>query len=524
MKSSQTFFLSAFVLLLAQGVVNAAGPAAVSPGDAQGAASVPGTPLMPGENWPLGTSSTTNPSTTNPSTTNPSTLGLTANSRPINSTGGPIPLGSQLTLKEAIAIALKYHPRLQEAADNTSAAQQQIGQARSYLGPQLFGAAQYLRSTDNGIGNASYYNPDGAFPRLSGTNHNLPANDTSQSADTSNNYMGGVMLSQFLVDFGRRHGFVSERQFEAAAAAADQELTELDLIFEVSQRYFAVLQAKRLTVVYEKAVEQRQYHLHEAQVKANAGLRPQLDTYVMEAEVERAQLHLVDARNGDEDAKVALDNALGLSDSAPAYQPVDILTYYPVTDSLHGLLDTAFRFRPDLAALQDQAKAMGAKIVQYNSDYYPTVNAVGGYSALGTGTPAANNFNAGIVITWPIFNSFLTTDQIAETRFRQHAILRAIEDLRQEVVLQVNTAFLNWQASLQRISRAEKTLAASRAELELAEKRYEAGLTSIIELEDAQRSYTADDAAYADALYGFSVTKATVDRATGRSLAEVQRR
>ncbi len=85
--------------------------------------------------------------------------------------------------------------------------------------------------------------------------------------------------------------------------------------------------------------------------------------------------------------------------------------------------------------------------------------------------------------------------------------------------MQVHTALLNWQASLQRISRAEKTLAASRAELELAEKRYEAGLTSIIELEDAQRSYTEDDAAYADALYGFSVTKAAVDRATGRSLA-----
>ncbi len=438
----------------------------------------------------------------------------------IDSSGAPIPAGSQLTLKEAIRIALKYHPRLQEAADNTSAAQQQIGQARSYLGPQLFGTAEYLRSTDNGIGNTQYYNADGAFPRISGTNHNLPANDTSQSSDTSNNYLGGVMLSQFLVDFGRRHGFVSERQFEAAAAAADQQLTELDLIFEVSQRYFALLQAKRLIAVYEKALEQRQYHLHEAQVKANAGLRPQLDTYVTEAEVERAQLHLVDARNDDEDAKVALDNALGLSDSAPAYELVDILTYYSINESLQNLQEVAFRSRPDLMALQDQAKAMGARIVEYQSDYYPTVNAVGGYSALGTGTPAANNFNAGIVITWPIFNSFLTTDQIAETKFRQHSILRAIEDLRQEVILQVHTAFLNWQASLQRISRAEKTLAASRAELELAEKRYEAGLTSIIELEDAQRSYTADDAAYADALYGFSVTKAAVDRATGRSLAE----
>src|SRR5271170_7677687 len=111
-----------------------------------------------------------------------------------NSTGTPIPPGSQLTLKEAIQIALKYHPRLQEAADNTSAAQQQIGQARSYLGPQLFGAAEYLRSSDNGIGNTQFYNRDGAFPRISGTNHNLPANDTSQTFDTSNNYMGGVAL------------------------------------------------------------------------------------------------------------------------------------------------------------------------------------------------------------------------------------------------------------------------------------------------------------------------------------------
>ena len=474
------------------------------------AASAGATPSAPGENWSVGT----------PSTINPSTLNLATQSVPANSNAGPIQPGSELTLKQAIAIALKYHPRLQEAEDDTRAAQQQIGQARSYLGPQLFGAAQYLRSTENGIGNTTYYNADGAFPRVTGTNHSLPSNDTSQSWDTSNNYMGGVMLSQFLVDFGRRHGFVSQRQFEAAAAAANQRLTELDLIFEVSQRYFALLQAQRLITVYEKAVEQRQYHLHEAQVKANAGLRPQLDTYVTEAEVERAQLHLVDARNDGEDARVGLDNAMGLSDSAPAYEPADILTYHTINDSLQVLLETAFRTRPDLTALQDQAKAMGAEIVQYQSDYYPSAGAVAGYSALGTGTPAANNFNAGIVITWPIFNSFLTTDQIAETRLRQHAILGAIEDLRQEIILQVHTSFLNWQASLQRINHAEKTLAASSAELELAEKRYEAGLTSIIELEDAQRSYTEDDAAYADALYGFSITKAAVDRATGRSLAE----
>ncbi len=78
-------------------------------------------------------------------------LACRLNPGPDNVNGGPISPGSELTLKQAIAIALKYHPRLQEAADNTNAAQQQIGQARSYLGPQLFGAAQYLRSTTTAL-------------------------------------------------------------------------------------------------------------------------------------------------------------------------------------------------------------------------------------------------------------------------------------------------------------------------------------------------------------------------------------
>jgi outer membrane protein TolC len=70
----------------------------------------------------------------------------------------------------------------------------------------------------------------------------------------------------------------------------------LQLVFDVSQRYFNLLETGQLVRVYEKAVEERRYHLHQAKVKADAGLRPQLDVYLTQAEVQRAQLHLVDAR------------------------------------------------------------------------------------------------------------------------------------------------------------------------------------------------------------------------------------
>jgi outer membrane protein TolC len=131
----------------------------------------------------------------------------------------------------------------------------------------------------------------------------------------------------------------------------------------------------------------------------------------------------------------------------------------------------------------------------------------------------ANNFNVGIVITWPIFNSFLTSHQVAETELRRKAIDAQIENLRQRIILQVGTAFLDWQASLQRIARADRTQAASRTQLELADRRYAANLGDIVDLEDAQRNYTADAAAYVNELYRCSVAKATVDRATARSLS-----
>jgi outer membrane protein len=456
------------------------------------------------------------PDPASPSTSPDQTLQLDqTGQRPL-----PLPTGARLTLKDAIAIALQYHPLAAQAAAESGAAEEQVGEARSYLGPQLYGVSEYLRSTENGIGNTSYYNLSDVFPRLTGTNHDLPAGDTAKRWNTSNNYANGLALSQHLLDFGRRRGFVEQRRFEVAATRDEQQLVNLDLIFEVSQRYFDVLQTRQLTQVYEKAVEEdRKSHLLEAQVKANARLRPQYDVYLTEAELERAQLRLVDARNAEADTIVAFYNALGLGGRTPGYQLVDMLTYSSITDNLNTSVRDALRLRPDMEGLQNQARAMGAQIVEYRSDYLPTVKAVAGYSALGTGLPVVNNFNVGIEIGWPIFNSFLTSHQIAETELRRKAIDAQIEDLRQRIILQVETAFLNWQASFSRIARAKRTLAASRGELDLAEKRYAAGLSDIVELEDAQRNYTADDAAYANALYGFSVAKAAMDQATARSLS-----
>jgi outer membrane protein len=242
--------------------------------------------------------------------------------------------------------------------------------------------------------------------------------------------------------------------------------------------------------------------------------------YTARSELARARLHLVDARNAVATGKVALDNAMGLGAGAPDYELAEVLTYREITEPLEDYLKIAFAERPDLKMLEDEARAAGARIEEYRGDYLPTVGATAGYSARGQELPAANNFDVGVLVTWPIFNGFLTDHEITEAKLHQDAIRHSIEDIRQRIFLQVKSGFLDWQASLERIHRAEQTVTASRVELDLAEKRYEAGLGNIIELTDAQRRFTEDEAEYVRALALFSIAKAALDRDTGRGLPE----
>jgi outer membrane protein len=426
----------------------------------------------------------------------------------------PIEPGSELTRQRAVELALQYHPARQAAQAEAGAAHERIGQAQSALLPQVLGAAEYLRSTDNGIGDTSYLSPLG-FPRYPSKGRN------TSSAETVDNYLMGVSAYQYLFDFGRTRGVIDQRKAEADMEQSRLKLVDLDLVFHVTERYYMLLAAKQKVKVFEKAVAQRSEHLHEAEVKAQAGLKPEIDTYTATAELARAKLHLVDAQNEVATAKVALDNAMGLGTNAPEYRQADVLSYEEVGEPLDTYLKAAVNQRPDLKMLEDEARAAGARIAEFRSDYLPTVGATAGYSARGQDFPAANNFDVGVLVTWPIFNGFLTDHDVAEAKLHQEAIGHAVQELRQRVFLEVKSGYLDWQASLQRIHRAEQTVTASRAELDLAEKRYDAGLGTIIELTDAQRRFTEDEAGYINALAGFSIAKAALDRATGAGLPEM---
>jgi outer membrane protein len=419
--------------------------------------------------------------------------------------------GQRLTLGEAIGFTLQNHPRRLAANSETGAAEQVVGEARSAMLPQVYGTADYLGSTQNGIGVANYLNP-GFIPR-----HNGVAGEP-QAWSPENNYLGALGVSQFLFDFGRVRGEITESKAQAAAAGAQLKFTDLDLIFETSQRYYELLAAKQLVTVYQEAITQRQEQVHEATVRSSTGLAAAIDVYTAQAQLARAETQLVAERNAVATAKAGLDNAMGLGAEEPDYEPAQTLSVSEVVGSVQEHIATAMKLRPDLLELEDQARAAGARVREYRSDLFPTGNAVAGYNIVGTGLPGVNNYNLGLVINWPIFNGLLTTHQIEESRLRRTAVEHMIADKRQRIMLEVKTTFLNWQTAHQEIHEALAALDASRVELALAQKRYVAGLGNIIELTEAERDFIQDKASYVNTLYSFAVAKAGLERADGQAL------
>jgi outer membrane protein len=416
-----------------------------------------------------------------------------------------------LTLQRAIEIAFAHHPVRLAAQSRVGAARERVGVARSSLLPQITGATSYLRATNNSIGATVYPAVPGA---LRGVVEGSGENKLGLS-DTFNNYLGSLSAYQFLLDFGRRRGFVSQRDAEADAERARLQLVELDLVFLVTRTYFDLLASKERVRVFEKAIEQRPQQLQRAELKARAGLVSEIDSYTARAELARAQLSLTDARNAVATTKLALDNAMGIGLGGAEYTQADPLTREGVSGSLETYLERALAQRPDLRMLEDEARAAGAEIKQYQSDYWPTIGAVSGVNVRGQTATPGTNYYAGVVLTWPLFNGFLTEHELAEARFRQDAVRRGIEDLRQRIGLEVKSVFLDCQATLQRIAWTDRSLIASRAELEVAEKRYARGLGSTIELTNAERRFTEDEAALVRALADLSINKGLLARNVG---------
>jgi outer membrane protein len=400
--------------------------------------------------------------------------------------------GMQLTRTEAEQIALKNNPRISVS--------------------QLLALAQHqvLRESRAGL-----------MPELSG---NLTGVDAVQGSRISSGILAssrlaehagmGVQITQLITDFGRTQNLIASSKLAERAQQANAEATREQILLATDYAFYNVLEAQATLKIADQTVNTRQDLSDKVSALTKSKLKSDLDLSFANVNLSQAKLLQLDSKNELDAAMAALVAILG-SDQQPGqgeYQLVEADAALPAPPvDADSQIAMAMRQRPDLLSLH-LTQQSEVKFSQAQRDQIlPTVSALGilGKTPWGASEYFAPNWYGavGANIEIPIFNGFRFTAEANEAKLRAKAEGENARDLQDTIARDVRSAWLQANTSYQKLAVTAELLKNANLGLDLAQTRYQLGLSSIVELSQAQLQQTqaAIDDANARYQYGFSL-------------------
>jgi outer membrane protein len=422
--------------------------------------------------------------------------------------------GRVLTLAEVERVAMQQQPQVLVARAATSVAEAQADQARAPMLPQVTGTASYTRETGNFAPRPGFL-PSNATAGAAG---GAPPNN-SLFAPSYDYWQFGLTATQLLYDFGQTSGRSRAASLSADATRYAEHTAKLGILLGVRRAYFNARAAKELVDVARETLDDQNKHLAQVQGMVQVGTQPPIALAQQRASVANATVQLITAQNNYETSKAQLDQAAGL----PGGTDYDVSDQdmAPLADEdqpLDALVTKAIAARPELATLVKQHEAEEATLSSARGGYGPSIGASAGVSEVGLSLDQmVPNWNAGVALTWPIFQGGLTRAQVRQAEASLDSIdaQRSLEVL--QVRLDVDSGRLAVRAAKATLGAVEDALTSAREQLRLAEQRFSTGVGNIIELTDAQVSYTAAAAQVVQARYGLASARAQLLAALGRT-------
>lgn len=333
----------------------------------------------------------------------------------------------------------------------------------------------------------------------------------------------GVTLNQLLTDFGHTVNLVSSSKLQEKAANANALATEEDIVLATDQAFYNALQAQALLKVAQQTVTTRQSVESQVNELTKSKLKSEVDLAFAQVNLSQAKLLLLDAQDNVDSTIAALTAVLGF-DKQVQYELVEENKGAPTPPpaDVDVVTNTALQQRPDLQGLTFNQQAAEKFRRAQRDQLFPTVSALG----IAGGIPVRpdcfggcfpNYFTSswygaiGVNMSIPIFNGFLYTAEASEAKYRAKAAAENTRDLRDAVVRDVRTAWLAANTSFQRVGVAEELSKEADLSLQLAQGRYQLGLSSIVELSQAQLQQASAAIGYVNAQYQYKLALSTLN-------------
>jgi outer membrane protein len=404
---------------------------------------------------------------------------------------------TSLTRLQAEQLALKHNPRVSVSQLLALAQHQVVREARSAELPTASGAITAEKALNGS--------------RISA--NSLTASRLLTHAGTGGNF------TQLITDFGRTHNLVLTQKFQEQAANADSLATKEEIVLATDQAFYDALTAQAVLQVAKQTVAARNATQTQVNQMTQNKLKSTLDLSFADVNLSQSKLLQLDAQNNADATMAALDSVLGLDHEA-TYQLID--DALPITappPDFNPLIQAALAQRPDLKAL-GFAEQSAQKFARAQWDQrLPSITTLAtvGSVPIRVDQYYVNNWwgAIGVNVNVPIFNGFLYSAEAKEAVYRAQADTERARNLRDQIVRDVRTAWLQANTSYQRIAVTAELLKQANLALQLAQTRYQLGLSSIVELSQAQLQQTSAAIDNTNAQYEYRLALATLNYQVG---------
>jgi outer membrane protein len=400
----------------------------------------------------------------------------------------------RLSLKDAERQALEHNPQVRAGQYEAMAATENIREARSAYFPTAYGSLTGAGAMDG--------------TRIAAGGLNNPTILDRMAA--------GFSWSQLITDFGRTNQLVHSSSLNADSMEKSVDARKADVLLGVDRAYFDALRAQAVLKVAQQTVDARKLVADQVDALAASKLKSGLDVSFARVNLGEAQLLLVQAQNDVQASFAALAAALGVPLPATYQLSDEELPSEPPADSA-ALVAQALRDRPDVQAQRLATESAQSFAQAERNLWMPSLSFVGaaGFTPYHEVGLTDRYSAAGINISFPVANGSLYSARHAEAAFRAQAQDQAGRDLENRVSRDVTVAWLAARTAYQRLDLTEQLLAQATDALELAQARYNLGLSSIVELTQAQLNKTSAEIAQATARYEYQTRTSALRYQTG---------
>ncbi len=400
----------------------------------------------------------------------------------------------KLTLEQAEAMAVKNHPDVSAALLNAAAANQVTIEVRSAYQPTITGSLTGVGALNNSSISSGFLTNSSVYSRIG----------------------AGVAAGQLITDFGRTSNLTASARLHAEGRADAVKATRAQVVLQADQAYFAALRASAVLQVAKETVRARQIVADQISALAKASLKSALDVSFANVNLSDAKLLLLSAQNDLRSAYADLSIALGSRDQQ-TYELTEPTSPGAPPSETAPLIQASLQARPDAQSARAEYNAAMRFAAAEGDLKKPTVSAL---ASAGAAPEHAEQIKdryaaAGVNVSVPVFNGHLFSARQAEAELKAQSQAQVLRSLENRIAHDVTTAVLNSETAYERIALTAELVQQASLGLDLAQARYDLGLSSIVELSQAQLNLTSAQIAGSSAKYEYELQRAVLDYQMG---------